>query len=144
MDLEGSWIKSEDYSNYFYKIFKVNSTYYKVGVTKELYSNSVRFWIELTSSRKKKLLNINKRLGNSDYESNKDSDGGIRALVKALEIIEDISNSKLLLRSTYGFKRYITIGWYDSKRKRVYSRLLNKGYKLTNTKYGFVFEKLIN
>jgi len=123
------WIRLDGYTNYFYLIFKENNTFYKIGIIREENNKSVKLWIDLISNRKKSKLDIS-TLDSKDYDTNHNSDGGIKALLKVKKYIEqyyleDFSTYFILTKKTI----YVCIGWWDSKRRNVYSRLLSDGYE---------------
>ena len=94
---------------------------YLVEIWVEETTNSLRFWVAVSSGKKRKELDI---FEDKDTKSL----GGIRALIW-------VKNAFLSFPEFYnenyhcdGFKVYICIRWSDNKRRDIYSRLEKEGF----------------
>ena len=98
-----------------------NEYKYKVEISTEERSKSIRFWVGLTSGKKRKELNI--------YEDKKNKSlGGIKALLWAKKAILAFPNYFKEKYVTDDVKLYICIHWADSRRRDIYQRLERDGF----------------
>lgn len=115
------WKKDKEIEDAFYKIKKINTTYYKLTFSVYYYNKSIKIEIAASSGNKRKHLD--------DYTVNNfHRDGGIKAL---LWLRDEINGILDFLEGYYilgNRKRYISIAWEDSQRRNVYSRLQKEGF----------------
>ena len=118
------WIKDQEYERTYYKIKKINTTYYKIQISLFMTEKSVKVIVGASSGKKRKHLN--------SFEPNDfNRDGGIKAL---FWLKDETLNCINFVREKYfvdDLRQYICIGWADSKRRNVYSRLLKEGFTFT-------------
>ena len=120
-----SWGRDLQYKNAFSIYKKFNNTFYKLTIQLELHRKTMKYWVFLSSGKKRKEFNY--------YEDKPyKSDGGVQALLWAKEKIFSFHNYFI---SHYHVEKevknfYICLKWTDSTRRNVYSRLI---------KYGFYF-----
>lgn len=105
-----------------------NGDTYRVEVTKDEYCKTIKYWIALSSGRKRKDLEM-------FQEKDKKSRGGLKALFWARKAIKDFE--KGISHGT------LVIGWSDTRRKRIYQKYL-KDFQVMKFNEGFVLVKKIN
>ena len=115
------WTKDLDFEDTYYKIKKYGNTFYKIEIFLCTYSKSAKVWASVSSGKKRKHLE-------SFEENNYSRDGGIKALVWCKEEILSIFKFIEHIYNIEGLNKYICIGWSDSKRRNVYSRLEKEGF----------------
>ena len=120
-----SWKMDLQYENAFSIYKKFNSTFYKLTTQLQYHGKTIKYWVFLSSGKKRKEFNYYENKPNK-------SDGGIKALLWAKEKIfsfhEFFISNYCIGNEVKNF--YICLKWADSKRRNVYSRLI---------KYGFYF-----
>jgi len=120
-----SWNKHPDYTNVFIyeKIF--NKYTYRIEVQVEQYAKTVRFWISLSSGKKRKELSVFEDKPNKSL-------GGIKALIWAKKEILNFPYWYTRSYITEDKKCFICIGWEDSRRRNIYERLKKEGFYFMN------------
>lgn len=117
-----SWIKHKDYANVFYVTRQFNHCTYVVSITVEDSVKSLKFWVAASSGKKRKDLVVFE-------EKESKSDGGLKALIW---IKNQMLNFPQYYKEKYNTKDtnlYICISWSDSRRRNIYERLLEDGFK---------------
>ena len=114
-----------------YKVYQTEEVFngdtYRLEVTVDTESKTTKFWISLSSGRKRRDLEILEEKG-------KKSRGGLKALFWAREAIKDFE--KGLNSGT------LVIGWSDTRRKKIYQKYL-KDFQIMKFNEGFVLVKKI-
>lgn len=126
MMITEEWIREnpEEYENAYSIYRKFGSTYYKLSVIVYDYNKSIRYWIALSSGKKRRDFDI--------YEDKElKSDGGIKALMWVKEMIFSFPEYFKQNKIKSNKSEYICIKWADSRRRDIYSHLLKR--------YGFYF-----
>ncbi|MES2864064.1 MAG: hypothetical protein V4666_08095 [Bacteroidota bacterium] len=119
------WERDKKFTNVWHVIQEFNGFKYEVVAVIEQTDKVDKFWFSAGSGKKRKELSVWE-------EKDKKSLGGIHALIWIKNMI--LSFPEYYTNSPYGRskkRRYLCIGWSDSKRRNIYERLL---------KYGFVFQ----
>lgn len=123
--MEEKWEKDNSFEDTFYKIRKINNTYYKISLVFYFYNKSIKVNIGVSSGNKRKHLDS---FEPNDYTR----DGGVKALVWVKEELKSIPE---FIESYYfvgGRKKYLCIRWVDAQRRDVYSRLQREGFYFVN------------
>ena len=116
-----TWIKDEEYENLFYKTKEFNGFKYYLGITVDNTYKSTKFFVQLSSGKKRKELEI------FEEKENK-SGGGFQALLWAKE---EMLNFCYFFKEKYYMKEkaYLCVSWADNRRKKIYARtLLREGF----------------
>lgn len=122
------WKKCKKHNNTFLCEKKFGKYKYLVEVWVEDTSNSLRYWVAVSSGKKRKELDIYEDKPNKSL-------GGIKALLWIKNAILDFPKFYTREYYTENFKIYLCVRWADSRRRDVYKRL---------TKYGFYFMHIDN
>lgn len=134
-----SWRRIED--PYWDEVYEMkeefNGDVYSVFISCEHNPKSVRYWVSTSSGKKRKHREIFE-------EKESKSKGGIKALLwikdKVLEFPKWYNDNQCRVENK---KEYICVHWTDSKRRNVYSRLQNYGFKFTvDGKYKILMKRV--
>lgn len=118
------WIKEQ---HEYYSLSKYFDKYeYKITVWIDESDKSLKYWFGVSSGNKRKDLEIFE-------EKDKKSYGGLKALLWIKNSIFEFSN--FYKNYVHGRKEYICISWADSRRRNIYERLTEYGFKF-QTIYG--------
>lgn len=121
-----TWTKDPKYTNVWatHKVF--NGFQYNVIVIPEINRKTVRYWVHVSSGKKRKEFEI------FEDKENK-SLGGIRALFWIKEAMYHFPKYYSEIKSSVeGKTQYICIGWADSRRRNIYQRLEKEGFQFAN------------
>jgi len=118
------WIKDPKYTNTYYTTKKFNDYQYNVIIITEQTNKSIKYWIHVSSGKKRKEFEI------FEDKENK-SLGGIRALFWIKEAMYDFPKFYADRRNIKELNTYICIGWADSRRRNIYQRLEKEGFKFS-------------
>jgi len=118
------WIKDPQYTNTYYTTKKFNGYQYNVLIITEETDKSFKYWIHVSSGKKRKEFEI------FEDKENK-SLGGIRALFWIKEAMFDFYNYITKRRSLDNKAVYICVGWADNRRRNIYQRLEKEGFKFS-------------
>lgn len=116
-----NWIKDPRYTNIFTCTEYFNGYRYKIEISTEERSKSIRLWVGLSSGKKRKELDI---YGDKENKSL----GGIKALFWVKKAILAFPEYYKNLYRTEDVKLYICIHWADSRRRDIYKRLEKDGF----------------
>lgn len=114
------WIKNKDYHDTYYTEKYFNGYRYVVTIWFEVNSSTTRFWVMVSSGKKRKELSI---FEDKEFKSL----GGIKALLW-------VKGAVLSFPSFYEArfkdcnKKVICIRWADSRRRDIYTRLKRDGF----------------
>ena len=114
------WTKDPKYTNVWYTTKKFGKYQYNVLVIPEQTDKSIKYWIHVSSGKKRKEFEI------FEDKENK-SLGGIRALFWIKEAMYDFP--KYFSNRVRGRTEYLMIGWADSRRRNIYQRLEKEGFQ---------------
>ena len=114
------WLKYSE--NTWYTTKKFNGYQYNVFIIVEDNAKSVKYWVSVSSGKKRSEFEI------FEDKENK-SLGGIRALFWIKEAMYDFP--KFYSKYVDGKNEYLVIGWADSRRRDIYSRLQKEGFTFT-------------
>lgn len=131
------WVKDEKYYNTFYKIKKFNSTFYKIELWVDCNAKSYKVWIAISSGKKRK--NLENFMPDELFR-----DGGIKAL---LWVKKEFFNFPFWYDDNYvlgNYPLYLCVQWADSRRRDIYSRLINYGFKFMQDEKSKVLMKRID
>ena len=117
------WTKDSKYTNVWTTHKDFNSYQYNVIIIPEVNRKTVRYWIHISSGKKRKDFEI------FEDKENK-SLGGIRALYWIREAMYDFP--KYFSNRVGERTQYICIGWADSRRRDIYQRLEKEGFQFMN------------
>lgn len=115
-----SWIKDSKYEDTYYCSKEFNGCTYLIQIWIWKYSKSIKYWVGLSSGKKKKELDI------FEDKSNK-STGGIKALLWVKNTILEFP--EYYKKYTEGKQEYICISWADNRRRNIYERLKSEGFR---------------
>lgn len=113
------WLKDARFEDkVFYTTEKFNGCTYLVEIWIQEFSKMQRFWVAVSSGKKRKMLDV--------FEA-KDikSSGGLKALFWCRSAIYDFIEFYGPLKPTY-----VCIAWSDSRRRDIYTKYL-KDFKIT-------------
>tara|TARA_R110000782_G_scaffold260726_1_gene352051 strand:- start:1980 stop:2378 length:399 start_codon:yes stop_codon:yes gene_type:complete len=116
------WTKDPKYTNVWVITKKFNGYQYNVIVMPEQTHKSIKYWISVSSGKKRKEFEI------FEGKENK-SLGGIRALFWIKEAMYDFPKFYKDKHSLFKLNSYICIGWSDSRRRDIYKRLEKEGFQ---------------
>lgn len=116
------WIKDLKYTNTYYTAKKFNGYQYNVIVITEETDKSFKYWIHISSGKKRREFEI---FENKDNKSL----GGIRALFWIKEAMFDFYNYISNRENLKNKSVYICVGWADSRRRNIYQRLEKEGFQ---------------
>lgn len=106
-----------------YEEFKVSKEFegdvYTVIITAYKTLKSDKFWVAVSSGKKKKHREV---FEEKDYKSK----GGIKALLWVKEVILAFP---AFWQNPYNKRQYIVIHWSDNRRRNIYKRLEREGFK---------------
>jgi len=114
------WVKDPKYTNVWYTTKKFGKYQYNVLIIPQETDKSVKYWIHVSSGKKRKEFEI------FEDKENK-SLGGIRALFWIKEAMYDFP--KYFFKYVGNRTEYICIGWADSRRRNIYQRLQKEGFQ---------------
>lgn len=114
-----NWVKDDRYSNVYTCSEYFDKYKYTVEIMWEERSKSIRFWVGLSSGKKRKDLEI------FEQKSNK-SLGGIKSLIWAKKTMLQFPEFFKKNYRTEDIKLFICIMWSDNRRRKIYERLLKK------------------
>lgn len=109
-----------DNGEFEYK-FEINNTKYLVEFSVYENHKTSNIYVGFSGDKKRKKRDSFSSLGNKN---------GLKPLIKAKEIILNFVewyNETYIIPKT----AYLCIGWSDNRRKKIYSRLLRDGFKLS-------------
>ena len=115
------WNKLDGYTNVFYKLNKFNGCMYKISITIEETGKSIRMWVDVSSGKKRRHLDIFEEKDDKSY-------GGIKALMWLKQTMLGFPEWFKSNYNTEDVKLYICIAWSDSRRRDIYSRLEKEGF----------------
>jgi len=122
------WYKCREWNNTFLCEKYFGKYKYLVEVWVEETSNSLRYWVSVSSGKKRRELKI--------FEDKTDKSlGGIKALLWVKQTMLGFPKYYVENYHVDGFKLYLCIRWADNKRRNIYERL---------TKEGFYFQHIDN
>lgn len=130
------WNEEVDEDYVYFKLNKFNNTFYKFRVEIEFTDKTIKAYISASSGRKRKDLEI------FEPRSEKPK-GGIKALMWLKKELYELPKFLKDQFKVENFRVYICVGWINSQRRRVYSRLEKEGYLMTKDKFGFILMKEI-
>ena len=107
------WIKDPKYTNVWYTTKKFGKYQYNVLVIPEQTDKSIKYWIHVSSGKKRKEFEIFEEKASKSL-------GGIRALFWIKEAMYDFP--KYFSNRVRGRTEYLMIGWADSRRRNIYQR----------------------
>lgn len=116
------WTKDSKYTNVWITTEKFNGYQYNVIVIPEQTDKSIKYWISVSSGKKRKEFEI------FEDKENK-SLGGIRALFWIKNAIYDFPKFYAKRIGISKLKQYLMIGWADSRRRNIYQRLQKEGFQ---------------
>jgi hypothetical protein len=116
------WVKDKNYTNVWVTTKKFNGYQYNVMVIPDQTYKSIKYWIHVSSGKKRKEFEI------FEDKENK-SLGGIRALFWIKEAMYDFPKFYAEKHNISKLKQYLTIGWADSRRRNIYQRLEKEGFQ---------------
>lgn len=114
------WIKDPLYTNTYYTTEKFNGYQYNVLVITEESHKTIKYWIHASSGKKRREFEI------FEDKENK-SLGGIKALYWIRDAMFDFP--RCFKNRVGNRQQYICIGWADSRRRNIYSRLIKEGFE---------------
>lgn len=118
------WIRDKRWVNrIYYTSKKFNGFQYNVIITVEEGSKTLKYWVAVSSGKKRKDFEVFEDKGSKSL-------GGIKALFWCREAIYDFP--KFYSNYVDGRKEFICIGWADARRRDVYSRLEKEGFIFMN------------
>jgi hypothetical protein len=118
------WTKDKNYTNVWVTTKKFNGYQYNVIIIPEQTNKSIKYWIHVSSGKKRKEFEI------FEDKENK-SLGGIRALFWIKEAMYDFPKFYADRRNIKELNTYICIGWADSRRRNIYQRLEKEGFRFS-------------
>jgi len=95
---------------------------YGVYIFPDCFSKSIHFRVGATSGKKRSELEVFEDKPNKSL-------GGIKALFWIKDAVLSFPEYYVKRHNVKGTKLYITIQWEDSRRKKIYSRLLRYGFR---------------
>ena len=113
------WIKDPKYTNVWYTTKKFGKYQYNVLVIPEQTDKSIKYWISVSSGKKRKEFEIFEDKASKSL-------GGIRALFWIKEAMYDFP--KYFSNRVGSRAEYLMIGWADSRRRNIYQRLEKEGF----------------
>ena len=116
-----NWSKDKRYNNVFICSEYFNGYKYTVEITVEDKIKSLRFWVAVSSGKKRKDLNIFEEKENKSL-------GGIKALFWVKKAILHFPTFYTEGWRTENTKMYICVTWADSRRRDIYKRLEKDGF----------------
>ena len=121
-----NWIKDTRYNNVFTCSESFNGYKYTIEVTVEDKIKSLRFWIAVSSGKKRKELDI--------FEDKKNKSlGGLKALFWIKKAVLHFPTFYHKGWMTDNTRMYICITWADSRRRDIYEKFLEKdGFSFMN------------
>lgn len=116
------WIKDPLYTNVWITTEKFNGYQYNVIVIPYQTNKSIKYWIHVSSGKKRKEFEIFEDKDNKSL-------GGIRALFWIKDAMYDFPKFYAGRRSIKELNAYLMIGWADSRRRNIYQRLQKEGFQ---------------
>lgn len=116
------WTKDSRYTNTYYTTKKFNGYQYNVLIITEETDKSFKYWIHVSSGKKRKEFEIFESKGNKSL-------GGIRALFWIKDAMFDFYNYINDRKNLKNKNVYICVGWADSRRRNIYQRLEKEGFQ---------------
>jgi len=116
------WVKDKNYTNVWITTKKFNGYQYNVMVIPDQTYKSIKYWIHVSSGKKRKEFEI------FEDKENK-SLGGIRALFWIKEAMYDFPKFYEEKRGISKLNSYLMIGWADTRRRNIYQRLGKEGFQ---------------
>ena len=114
------WTKDPKYTNVWYTTKKFGKYQYNVLIIPEQTDKSVKYWISVSSGKKRKEFEIFEDKASKSL-------GGIRALFWIKEAMYDFP--KYFSNRVGSRAEYLMIGWADSRRRNIYQRLEKEGFQ---------------
>lgn len=116
-----NWIKDNRYTNVFTCTETFGKYKYVVEILVDYKPKTVRFWVALSSGKKRKELDVFEDKENKSF-------GGIRALFWVKKAILHFPEFYTKGYITEDVKCFICIHWADSRRRNIYKRLEKEGF----------------
>lgn len=113
------WHKDKRYTNIYYTSKKFNGYQYNVVITLETTDKSVKYYVSVSSGKKRKEFEIFEEKENKSF-------GGIRSLLWIKEAMYDFPN--FYAQYVENRNEYLCIGWSDSRRRDIYERLKKENF----------------
>jgi len=129
------WEIDRDWMDCYFKIIKVNSTFYKMEVQASVEKKSISLNIALSSGKKRQ------HFDNFYDQDSVKRDGGIKALLICKNQIFKFCNE--YANKSHHKVIYIDIGWIESKKRDIYMRLEREGFRKRRVNWGIVLSKKI-
>lgn len=116
------WSADKEYSNYWNTSKEFDGITYFVEVWVEVSNKSRKYWFGASSGRKRRDLEVFE-------QKNTKSLVGLKPLMWIKSCIYNFPKFYLAEFEIDGYNQYICIAWSDSRRKKIYSRLLREGFR---------------
>jgi len=117
------WIEDKRYRDVYYKIKKFNTTTYRIEAIIQPNTKTLKTYFAVSSGKKRKSF--------TNFEADTlIRDGGMQALLWIKnEILNFYSFCNKVYRCEEFEKCFLYIAWSDTRRKRVYGRLVKEGFQ---------------
>lgn len=115
------WVKNDKFTNVFASTKTFGKYKYIVEILVDYKPKTIRFWVSVSSGKKRKELNIFEDKENKSF-------GGIKALFWIKRAILKFPEFYTKDYITEDVKCFICIHWADSRRRDIYKRLKKEGF----------------
>lgn len=117
------WIKDNKYTNVYYQTKMFDKYKYNIFITLEETDKSLKYWIAISSGKKRKEFDIFEEKENKSLV-------GIKPLFWIKN--EILEFPKYYTKGMTNKSQYICITWADNRRRNIYQRLEREGFKFMN------------
>ena len=109
--------------DYYYELYttskEFNGDVYVASVQVYRTLKSDKFWFHVSSGKKRKHFEV---FEDKEYKSH----GGMKALFWIRDAMYDFPK---FYKNHYNKKQYLVVGWADTRRRNIYSRLQKEGFQ---------------